>query len=267
MVIFSCSKAQANEIKPQEVISLVNKSRLNKGLPALVENQLLNKAAKAKANDMLKKDYFSHTSPEGFTSWHWFNLVGYEYKNAGENLAVNYENAASQHKDWMNSKTHRENILNGKYSEIGIAIAKGNINGKTSYVTVQLFGTPLHIIANPKKKSVSSLPEIKQIAGEADIAKQETIAVAEKLSFEIPKENLKQKSYAINNNLIETGIGISLVVLFLTFIANSSVIFIKFIRRIYPIKNKTTLPTIIIPPTSMALLIQNQAWSDIFPKI
>ena len=99
-------------------------------------------AAEAKAEDMLKNDYFAHTSPEGRTPWHWLKKAGYSYKYAGENLATNYTDAKDQEKAWMKSKTHRENILNKNYREAGIAIVDGKIDGQSSLVTVVFFLAP-----------------------------------------------------------------------------------------------------------------------------
>lgn len=138
-----CATASAGDLTSGKLIDLANQSRAKENLPALKENAALKAAAEAKADDMLKNDYFAHTSPKGITPWHWIKQAGYGYKFAGENLAINFTSAKSQHEAWMKSKTHRANILNGNYQEIGIAVAEGKIDGKSATVTVQLFGTPL----------------------------------------------------------------------------------------------------------------------------
>lgn len=140
--------ALASGMSSQGVIDLVNAARKDAGLSPVVENSVLKEAATAKAKDMIKKDYFAHTSPEGLTPWDWFKKVGYKYKYAGENLAINYTSAKEQHAAWMKSKTHRANILNEKYQEIGVAIVEGKIDGETSVVTVQMFGTQMSVVAD-----------------------------------------------------------------------------------------------------------------------
>lgn len=126
----------------EQAIDLVNQERIEAGLSPVRESALLRQAAEAKAADMLKNDYFAHTSPKGDNPWYWLKQVGYNYKAAGENLAINYEDAKDQHKAWMKSTTHRANIMNSHFQEIGMATRQGRLNGKNATITVQLFGTP-----------------------------------------------------------------------------------------------------------------------------
>lgn len=133
--------ALASEINSGNVIKLVNESRRAQGLSELVENEKLDKIAQDKANDMVRNNYFAHTSPVGINPWYWFEKESYDYRYAGENLAINFLSVETQHKAWMDSATHRKNILNPKYQEIGVAIAAGEINGQTSIIAVQEFGS------------------------------------------------------------------------------------------------------------------------------
>jgi len=142
MVIFSLSfqAVSASEIEKKNVIDLTNYSRIKNGLDVLMENAKLNEAAMQKAQDMFQNNYFAHTSPQDITPWVWFEKVKYEYKYAGENLAINFKNAEDEHEAWMESETHKKNILNPKYQEIGVAVQRGIIDGKAALVAVQLFG-------------------------------------------------------------------------------------------------------------------------------
>ncbi len=137
------SPAHASEINPDNIIKLVNKSREQNNVAPLVENARLMKIAQDKVNDMINKDYFAHTSPGGITPWYWYQKGGYNYKYAGENLAINFLTSEEEHKAWMNSATHRKNILNPSFQEVGVAVAAGEIGGQSSIVAVQEFGTPL----------------------------------------------------------------------------------------------------------------------------
>ena len=94
------------------LVSLVNSSRAEQGLGALSVNGQLVSAATAKANDMLENDYFAHTSPSGKTPWDFISASGYSYVYAGENLAIGYNDSSELHSAWMNSPSHRENIMN-----------------------------------------------------------------------------------------------------------------------------------------------------------
>ncbi|MDQ1284307.1 MAG: hypothetical protein QG620_655 [Patescibacteria group bacterium] len=132
--------ALASEITSANVIRFVNESREAQGFSKLSEDGNLARAAQDKLDDMIKNNYFAHTSPSGTAPWHWFEKNKYDYRYAGENLAINFLTAEEQHKAWMNSPTHRKNILNANYQEIGVAVAAGEINGQTAIISVQEFG-------------------------------------------------------------------------------------------------------------------------------
>jgi hypothetical protein len=133
--------AFASEISAKNIIDLVNQTRAKEGVETLLENEKLDQAAQSKAEDMIKNNYFSHNSPGGVTPWVWFEKAGYDYQYAGENLAMGFSTVENQHKAWLESPTHRKNIVNPKYSEIGVAVAKGEIDNSMVTISVQLFGT------------------------------------------------------------------------------------------------------------------------------
>jgi hypothetical protein len=124
------------------LVGLANGDRAAAGVPALAVNPLLTEAAQEKADDMAEKGYFAHTSPEGVSPWYWFGAVGYSFSQAGENLAVNFTDSDAVEAAWMNSPEHRANILNGAFTEVGIATALGTYQGRQALFVVQEFGTP-----------------------------------------------------------------------------------------------------------------------------
>ena len=129
------------------LIDGTNAARTADGLAALRENGLLDAAAQEKANDMVKNDYFAHTSPAGLSPWYWFENVGYNFTSAGENLAVNFADSSDVTAAWLNSPEHRANILNSAYTEIGMATAQGTYNGEPAVYVVELFGAPAAAVA------------------------------------------------------------------------------------------------------------------------
>lgn len=133
----------ANEEEDVQIIDLVNKERKDSGLEILVENEALNEAARLKAQDMIGHNYFAHTSPSGVDPWYWFEETEYQYKYAGENLAMDFTSVGAVHKAWMKSPTHKENIVSPKFKEMGVATLDGIMNNKETRVAVQLFGTQL----------------------------------------------------------------------------------------------------------------------------
>lgn len=130
-------------ILPNILVDETNNNRAHAALSPLTSNELLAQAAHLKAKDMASKGYFAHTSPEGVTPWYWISQSGYEFVAAGENLAVNFFDSKDVAQAWMNSPSHRANILNAKFTEIGIATAQGMYKGKEAVFVVQFFGRPL----------------------------------------------------------------------------------------------------------------------------
>jgi len=140
------------DITKSALTNFINQGRADSGLRPLAENQTLDKAAELKAQDMIQKGYFSHQSPEGTTPWFWFKTAGYNYKYAGENLAIGFIDSKEVYNAWYNSASHRENILNPNYKEIGTAILSGFGENK-AVIVVQLFGSveSAKAPANPAK--------------------------------------------------------------------------------------------------------------------
>lgn len=152
IVLFPAAKSFASDITAGAIISLVNKARNIQGVLPLSENSKLDKVAADKLQDMVEKKYFAHTSPEGKSPWYWFGKNKYDYEYAGENLAIDFMTAEKQHEAWMNSETHRKNILNPNFTEIGVAVGTGEIDGHVSIIAVQTFGTPAFSEATANKK-------------------------------------------------------------------------------------------------------------------
>lgn len=139
-VIFFAPLVKASDITADIIIKLVNNARKSSNVAVLKKNDILQKAAEQKAQDMIENNYFAHISPQGKSPWDWINENKYGYRYAGENLAINFTNADDQQKAWMNSPTHRKNILNENYDETGVAVKQGIIDGQRAIVVVQMFG-------------------------------------------------------------------------------------------------------------------------------
>lgn len=129
------------DITKTALVDYANQIRGSLGLLSLKESSDLNRAAYLKAKDILEKDYFDHWSPEGVSPWRWFDEAGYDYKFAGENLAIGFLDSDEVHQAWLDSPTHKQNILSKNYQEIGIAVLAGEFDGRETNVVVQLFGS------------------------------------------------------------------------------------------------------------------------------
>ncbi|MDD5342007.1 MAG: CAP domain-containing protein [Patescibacteria group bacterium] len=135
------SQGQFASFTAGQIVDLTNVERQKNGLSNLSQDSKLAQAAQKKAQDMLANGYFDHTSPDGKKPWDWISAVGYNYIYAGENLAKDFTNASSTVTALMNSASHRKNILNDKYQNIGVAVVDGTMNGKQTVVMVQFFGS------------------------------------------------------------------------------------------------------------------------------
>lgn len=136
-------------VLPGVLTTLTNEERAQNDAGPLTQNDLLAKAAELKAQDMASNGYFAHTSPDGKTPWYWLDQVGYHYKLAGENLAVNFFESTDVAEAWMNSPTHRDNIVKKNYTEIGIGVANGKYEGRNTVFVAQFFGTPVAVASAP----------------------------------------------------------------------------------------------------------------------
>ncbi|KKR50257.1 MAG: hypothetical protein UU81_C0009G0006 [Microgenomates group bacterium GW2011_GWC1_41_8] len=132
----------ATNISVEDLLFYTNQERLNHGLNSLQLNTALSRAAEKKAVDMFEDNYWAHTAPDGATPWDFIVTEGYSYSYAGENLARDFSDSKGVVVAWMNSSSHRDNLLRGEYQEIGFAVVNGSLDGNETTLVVQMFGTP-----------------------------------------------------------------------------------------------------------------------------
>lgn len=113
--------AYATEMSQGGLLNATNSARAANGMPALNLDSQLNASAQAKAQDMADKDYWAHVSPDGTEPWYFFTQAGYSYSKAGENLAYGFMTSQATVDGWMNSPSHRANMLDGYY-DVGFGI-------------------------------------------------------------------------------------------------------------------------------------------------
>lgn len=145
-----------SNITVEQVIELTNLERQKLGLTPLSENSELDQAAAKKAQNMFSENYWAHFAPSGKTPWDFITGSGYRFSFAGENLAKNFQKSDDVVKAWMNSPTHKENLLNSKYRDIGIAVEDGVLNGQRTTLVVQMFGTTNGLAAGQPARAPSS---------------------------------------------------------------------------------------------------------------
>lgn len=165
-LIWMTSDWMVSTILPAVIVSETNEERRDDALPPLVRNPILDAAATMKAEHMAANQYFAHFSPDGISPWYWFEQSGYSFVHAGENLAIYFTDSSEVVDAWMNSPTHRANILDAQYREIGLGVAEGEFEGYDTIYVVQLFGTPAAAIVN---ESVSREIVASESVADADV--------------------------------------------------------------------------------------------------
>ncbi len=164
--------AFATNTSTDGLLSATNSQRTSNGKSTLGLNSLLEKAAQNKANDMVARNYWSHNTPDGQEPWIFIQNVGYKYSKAGENLAYGFTTSDDTITGWMNSPTHKANLLDPNFNEVGFGIANSNDYNQSGPETlvVAMYGQPQVLGTNTtqpnvqaaKKSPVTSAPTTKQ---------------------------------------------------------------------------------------------------------
>ena len=180
----------ASSITPAQVVELTNAERSHAGLPPLTLNSKLTSAALAKGQDMFNDQYWAHVAPDGKEPWAFISDHGYSYRVAGENLARDFSNSGDMMSAWMRSPTHKANIVNTRYQEIGVAVIDGVLGGHETTLVVQMFGAPQAVAAVVPQEAASDIQQVAQVKGD-ETEELETVIDEEKFSgFVLEAEEL-----------------------------------------------------------------------------
>lgn len=136
--------AYATEMSISNLLAGTNAERASNGSGPLTINSKLNSAAQAKADDMINRDYWSHNTPDGEEPWVFFDNAGYEYTKAGENLAYGFSTSYATIQGWMNSPSHKANLLDSAFVDVGFGFTNGsnfNNSGQETVVVAE-YGRP-----------------------------------------------------------------------------------------------------------------------------
>ncbi len=162
---------QKTDITISSLFQKTNIERQKVGEAPLKLNNKLGKAAYLKVQNMFTNQYWAHNAPDGTTPWKWFGDVGYNYDQAGENLAKNFNTTDAAMLAWMNSPEHKANILDANYSEVGFAVMDGQLDGKPTSLIVALYGAPASgmVMGMSRFNGADSIGQI-SLLGQFDIA-------------------------------------------------------------------------------------------------
>ncbi len=158
----------------QQIIELTNVKRAEQGLSPLRQNPLLVAAAAAKSADMQSNNYWAHYSPQGKTPWNFISSTGYKYIYAGENLARDFADPQAVVNAWMASPTHRSNVLDKNFKEIGVSVSNGSLTGTEGVLVVQMFGSSVSQVPSQSADSGQAGEPLAQVPAETEAQGEST---------------------------------------------------------------------------------------------
>jgi len=198
--------AYSTEMSISSLLASTNSQRANNGLSPLSTNSKLNSSAQSKANDMVSRDYWSHNSPDGQEPWVFFDNSGYQYQKAGENLAYGFSTSDATVIGWMNSPSHRANMLDSTYTEVGFGFTNSSnfVGTGQETIVVAHYAQPVAVtpapapaptptpeaapaVVQPKSLPASTVPAKKSETAAAPL-EQSKPAEADTVPVETPTE-------------------------------------------------------------------------------
>lgn len=148
----------ATNVSSSELLENTNRLRSSNGDKPLVANSLLSEAATAKANDMVKHDYWVYGGTADKSPLAFAAKQGYQAATIKETLAYGFNSSQQTVKGWLNSSQHRASLLNPNYQQVGFGVAKSNNFIKTGPETiiVAFFAQPLAANSQPTATSANA---------------------------------------------------------------------------------------------------------------
>lgn len=202
------NSAQA-AISPSTLVSLHNQERESQGLTDLSYSSLLSKSAQAKAEAMVASDCWSHYCPNGKSPWDFFDDAGYAYVFAGENLAHGFSDNEAVMQAWMNSPTHRENVLKKEFTEVGIGIAYGKFQGVQNNIIIAVhFGSRFDVsdLGNANDQIDTSKPLIPPVKPRIQVPSEGYITNNNMIGITGSSEGSLVEIFTNNNKIGEVGV-------------------------------------------------------------
>ena len=204
--------AYATEMSRGNLLSSTNSRRAANGKSSLSLNSLLNQAAQNKATDMRNDNYWAHETPEGEQPWIFIDAVGYVYTKAGENLAYGYGTSDATITGWMNSPSHKANMLDSTFTEVGFGFINASdymprtapdYNSTTSVgnqtIVVAMYAKPYSAqpVPEPTPQPVTTpepQPEVQSNSAEVAQAEEEPVVEVKPAEEEEPEVELDDDS-------------------------------------------------------------------------
>lgn len=171
----------------KKIITLTNEVRTNLKIKPLAENELLDKAALNKSQDMLVGQYFAHISPDNKAVNYFLQQVKYDYEMAGENLAIGFSGADDVVNAWIKSKTHYANMIDPDFTEIGVGMVSGKYKDFDTTFVSEYFGARAEEIV-PVKAAAKTAISNKTAATSLKNSNKTSQVLGEKITAALPLE-------------------------------------------------------------------------------
>ena len=126
----------------QAILDRVNAARREAGVPPMVLEPRLTSAARAHADDMLARSYYAHRGLDGTVPYDRVRARGYVPDLVAENIAAGHFNVETVMEAWLHSTDHRRNLLDRRFTHLGVGIALGNFEHRYKVMWVQSFARP-----------------------------------------------------------------------------------------------------------------------------
>ncbi len=212
-------------ITKNDLLDDTNKARLENGESELKLNEKLNTAAQQKADYMFLHNFWAHFAPDGTTPWSFIKNSGYDYVYAGENLAKGFTSSSDIVKAWMNSPSHRENMLSSKYKDVGFAVVEGNLLGEDTILVVQIFGAETTTPAETSQQGQKTASQQEAVPAEAQ-EQQSSLESAKKEVLKVQSQDM-----VVSSKINSSAASKSVVVAFLLFIITILVLDILIVEK------------------------------------
>jgi len=126
LLVVACASDQAldpaSDTRIESFVDLMNAHRTSVGCPTLAWNPDVAAVAQAHSEDMIARDFFNHTNPDGESPFDRLHAAGITYTAAAENIAAGYPTAEAVLQAWLGSAGHRANIENCSLTEHGVGL-------------------------------------------------------------------------------------------------------------------------------------------------
>ncbi|MDN5275844.1 MAG: hypothetical protein JWN33_493 [Candidatus Saccharibacteria bacterium] len=200
----------ATNVNVTDLYTLTNAERSNAGVAGLTLDSQLNNAAYAKAQHMFQNNYWAHNAPDGTTPWDFILGAGYQYVAAGENLAKGFNTSSGVMNGWMNSPSHKDNVLQTAFTDVGFAAVNGTLQGEETTLVVAMYGSrTVQPVSSPSQAptqtvQTQSTPQPTPQTTPTTAQPAETPVETAPIATDTPAEPTEQAPSVANDNVTST---------------------------------------------------------------